>query len=84
MLKTVDSSTLRKHLADACKEVSTKRDFVLVTRKSRPIAALVNLDLFEDLLALASAEYLKSIRQARSDYESGRTLGHRDVFGDIG
>jgi len=83
MLKTVDSSTLRNHLADALKEVNLKRDFVLVTRKSKPTAALVSLDLFEDLLALTSTDYLKSIRQARSDYKAGRTFSHRDVFGRI-
>ena len=84
MLKAVDTSTLRAHLADTVKEISTRRDFVLVTRKARPLAALVNLDLFEDLLALTSKDYLKSVREARADYKAGRTHTHRDVFGDIG
>lgn len=84
MIKTVDTSTLRAHLADTVEEVSGRRDFVLVTRKARPMAALVNLDLFEDLLALTSKPYLKSIKDARADYKAGRTHTHRDVFGDIG
>ncbi len=84
MVKTVDASTLRNHLADVVKEVIAKRDFVLLTRKTKPMAALVNLDFFEDLLALTSKEYLQSIREARSDYKAGRTFSHREVFGKLG
>jgi hypothetical protein len=35
----------------------------------------------EDLLASISPEYLKSIREARSDYKAGRTKSHDEVFG---
>lgn len=83
-MKTVDASTLRNHLADAVKEVASKTHYMLVTRNARPIAALVNLDFFEDLLALSSKEYLKSIREARRDHKAGRTFTHRDVFGELG
>ena len=37
--------------------------------------------LLEDLLASTSPEYLKSIREARGDYKSGRTKKHDEVFG---
>jgi len=35
----------------------------------------------EDLLASTSPEYLKSIKEARSDYKAGRVKTHREVFG---
>ena len=35
----------------------------------------------EDLLAATSPEYLKSIKEARSEYREGRTKAHQDVFG---
>ena len=35
----------------------------------------------EDLLAATSPEYLKSIRDARADYKSGRVKSHGEVFG---
>ena len=34
----------------------------------------------EDLLASTSPEYLKSIKEARSDYKSGRVKTHQEVF----
>lgn len=35
----------------------------------------------EDLLAATSPEYLKSIREARADYKTGRVKSHAEVFG---
>jgi hypothetical protein len=34
----------------------------------------------EDLLAATSPEYLKSIREARADYEAKRVKTHEEVF----
>ena len=84
MTKVVDSSTLRSHLSDVLEEVSKRREYIMVTKHDQPVSALVNLDLFEDLLALTSLPYLKSIREARRDYRRGKTFTHKDVFGDIG
>ena len=35
----------------------------------------------EDLLASTSPEYLKSIKEARSDYKASRVKTHQEVFG---
>lgn len=35
----------------------------------------------EDLLASTSPEYLKSIKEARSDYRAGRVKSHEEIFG---
>ncbi|MCJ7713613.1 hypothetical protein MUO66_04050 [Candidatus Bathyarchaeota archaeon] len=35
----------------------------------------------EDLLASTSPEYLKSIKEARADYNAGRVKTHQEVFG---
>jgi len=83
MIRTVESSTLRAHLADVMREVEAKQDFVLVTRKDKPVSVVANLDFFEDLLALASPAYRKSIREAREDFRRGRTFTHAEVFGRL-
>lgn len=35
----------------------------------------------EDLLASASPDYLKSIKDARDDYKAGRVKSHDQIFG---
>lgn len=84
MISTVDASTLRNHLRDVIEEVIKKKDYILVTRKHKPITAIVNLDFLEDLLALSSHEYGKSIREAREDYKHGKISTHKEIFGRIG
>lgn len=38
--------------------------------------------LLEDLIAATSPEYLSSIKEARADYKAGRTMTHKEIFGD--
>ena len=80
MIKTIPATTLRNHLSDALK---ANQKFLVVTKKNKPVSVLVDLDFFEDLLALHSPEYLKSIHQAREDYKHNRTLTHEEVFGNL-
>jgi hypothetical protein len=80
MMKSVDIKRLRDHLGEMVDYVSTREDYVMVTRKSRPLMALVNLDLLEDLIAGSDRGYLAGIRQARKEYRQGNTLCHKDVF----
>jgi len=35
----------------------------------------------EELIAVASPEYLESIKDARDDYKAGRTQTHEEIFG---
>ena len=83
MPKVIPSSILRENLSDAIKEVSVKEKYLLVTRKGKPVSAIVNLDFFEDLLALSSSQYLKSIQDARKDFKKGDFFTHKEVFGDL-
>jgi len=70
-------------LADALSEVAKKKDFLLVAKKGKITSAIVNIDLFEDLLALANKNYLKTIEKARKEYKKGDIFTHEEVFGQI-
>ena len=37
---------------------------------------------WEDLIAATSPEYLSSIKEARADYKAGRTMTHKEIFGE--
>jgi len=80
-MNVITLTTLRNHLGDALKEVREKKDYLLVLKKGRPISALVNLDFFEDLLALTSKKYLNSIKKARAEYQKKQIFNHEEAFG---
>lgn len=83
MIKSVKAATLREHLSDVLNEVSRSKGYLIVTKRGRPVSALVNLDFFEDLLAATSPEYVESVKEARADYQTGRVFTHEDVFGEL-
>lgn len=83
MAKVVKASALRNHLADVLDEVESKEKFLLISRNEKLVSAIVDIDFFEDLLARSSKEYLKSIRQARKQYQKGQIYSHEDVFGKL-
>lgn len=82
-MNIVNATTLRNHLADTLKEVDKKKDFLLVSKKGKISSVLVNIDLFEDLLALTDTDYLASIRKARREYKNGDVLSHDQIFGEL-
>ncbi|RLE05187.1 MAG: hypothetical protein DRJ06_09310 [Candidatus Aminicenantes bacterium] len=83
MPKIVSATTFRNNFSAVIKEVSGKEKYMIVTQKNKPVSAIVDIDFFEDLLALASSEYLESIKNAREDYNKGRIFEHKDVFGEL-
>jgi AAA15 family ATPase/GTPase len=81
-MNVVTTTTLRNNFADSLEEV-IKKDYLLVAKRGKIISALVNIDLFEDLLASRNKKYLSSIRKAREEYRHGEVFTHNEVFGEI-
>ena len=82
-MNIINTTVLRNNLADSLKNVTDKKDYLLVAKKGKITSAIVNIDLFEDLLALANKDYIKTIRKARKEYEAGDFFTHDQVFGDV-
>ncbi|MEI8232740.1 MAG: hypothetical protein WCG44_03270 [bacterium] len=81
-MNVIAATTLRNNLSDTLDSLMDQ-EYLLVARGKKISHALVNLDFLEDLLALKNKEYLRSIQQARKEYELGDTLSHTQVFGDL-
>jgi hypothetical protein len=81
-MNVIAATTLRNNLSDTLDELIDK-EYLLIARGKKIGHALVNIDFLEDLLALKNKKYLDSIKQARRDFQSGNTLSHTQVFGDL-
>ena len=82
-MNVITTTVLRNNLAESFKEVNSKKDFLLVANKGKITSAIVNIDLFEDLLALTNKKYLESIKKAREEYKNGDIFSHDEVFGQF-
>ena len=82
-MNVVSVTTLRNNLADTVSDIEKKKDYLLIAKKGEITSAIVNIDFFEDLIALSNKNYVKSIKKAREEYEKGNFLSHDDVFGNL-
>jgi prevent-host-death family protein len=75
-------SNLRSNLADALDQAA-KGDIVLVKRRGKPDAALIDSDLLEDYIAATNPRIIKKITKARAEVTSGKTVPFDDVFQEV-
>jgi len=82
-MNIVNAAILRNNLAASLAEVEKKKDYLLVAKRGKITSALVNIDLFEDLVALTKKSYLQSIKKARAEYKKGDIFTHEQTFGAV-
>ena len=82
MYKTIRSSTLRENLAEILDSLKNGDNY-LVTKRGQPVGGIVNSSLFEDILALSSPSYLKSIKESREQYKKGQYYTLEEVIKDL-
>ncbi|HUD06140.1 MAG TPA: type II toxin-antitoxin system prevent-host-death family antitoxin [Candidatus Saccharimonadales bacterium] len=67
-IQTTSMSKARAHFAEAL-ESATNGGVVLVQRRGKPDAAIVDADLLEDFLASTNPRIIKKIQKARKENE---------------
>lgn len=72
-------SNLRSNLADALDQVADG-DIMLVKRRGKPDAALIDSDLLEDYLAATNPRIIKKTAKARAEKEN---IPYEEVFSDF-
>ena len=81
-MNVIASTLLRNNFSDTLSELK-KKDYFLVAKRGQIISALVDIELFEDLMALTNKRYLNEIKKARQEYENGNVFTHKQAFGEI-
>jgi len=78
-IQTTSMSKARAHFAEAL-ESATNGGVVLVQRRGKPDAAIVDADLLEDFLAATNPRIIKKIQAARKELEN---VSFDEAFADI-
>lgn len=74
MLREAPAMTVRQNLGELLNEVQYKRDQIVITKAGKPVAALIDIPLFERLQQMEQefARMTKHMQQAFADMqESG-------------
>ena len=85
MTRTLPISAVKTHLPEFVTGVEEREDEIVVTRKGRPSAVLLNYAEYERLKAtldvLGDASLLRQVHRSRRFFASGRSgLSFEDVF----
>ena len=81
--KTISSTKFRDNQSDVMKEIEKNKDFFIITKQGSPKSIIADIDFFEDLLSVANKKYVKSIKEAREDYNKKDVFTHDEVFGEL-
>lgn len=76
-------SALRTNLADTFNVLKSSKKPMLVSKKGKVVAGLVDIDLLEDLMELNDKKYVESIKKARKEIEKGEVFTHEELFRGI-
>jgi len=75
MTKMISLEQAKMDLQRLTEEIWCSKDRLLIAKDGLPIAVLLSIDDFKDLMEtvgeLPDSEYLASIREARAEYKSG-------------
>lgn len=87
MVKVLSISEVKSHLPELIIGVEEREEEIVVTRKGKPAAVLVNYAEYERLQetlgVLSDPSLMRQIRSSWQFYEEGRTgLSFEDVFGE--
>jgi len=78
-VKTTNMRNARSNFS-ATLEAAVNGDIVIIQRRGKKDAAVVDADLLEDLLAVQDPAYIKSIAEARAEKEE---VSFEEVFKDV-
>lgn len=67
MIREAPAMTVRQNLGELLNEVQYRRDSVLITRGGKPVAALIDVELFEKV-RLLEAEFERLARELAQAY----------------
>jgi len=88
MLKDIPITAARHELTSLPERLAKAPGAVAVTRRGKPVLAIMPWDLYESLVEtldiMGDAELMASLRQGIKDIEEGRTYSMEEVKRDLG
>ncbi|MGH6918180.1 MAG: type II toxin-antitoxin system Phd/YefM family antitoxin [Geminicoccaceae bacterium] len=76
-------SEARTRLGAVVKRVHIDKEYVVLEKDGEPVAALVDIDEFEDLLELRDPEVQRIIEESREDELAGRVRPARELLAEL-
>jgi prevent-host-death family protein len=83
VIKHVGLSEARARLGAVIERVRVGKEYVVLEKAGKPVAALVDIEEFEDLLELRDPEVQRIIEESREDELAGRMRPARQLLAEL-
>jgi prevent-host-death family protein len=81
MLREAPAMTVRQNLGELLNEVQYKRDQIVITKAGKPVAALIDIPLFERLRQMEQ-EFERMTRQMQQAFQDMQETDLSDLLGE--
>jgi prevent-host-death family protein len=83
VIKHVGLSEARARLGAVIERVRVGKEYIVLEKAGKPVAALVDIEEFEDLLELRDPEMQRMIEESREDELAGRIRPARQLLAEL-
>jgi prevent-host-death family protein len=83
MVSRIPLSVVRRNLGALIERVHTGKEYLILERDGRPVAALMDIDEFEDYLELQDPEVNAIIAESREEYLAGKSRAADELLREL-
>lgn len=83
MVRHLPITKARINLGDVVRRVNRDKEYIVLEKGGLPVAAIMDIDEFEDYLELQNPEINTTIEESRQDYAAGRTRPAEEFFREL-
>jgi prevent-host-death family protein len=79
---TIPAYIARTQLGSILKKVAQQKSRFLITRSGKPVAVLLDTQVFDDMLEELDPEFQKSLKAAANEYKAGKSISLKAYLKD--
>lgn len=83
MVRHFSITKARIRLGDVVKRVHRDKEYVVLEKGGVPVAAIMNIDEFEDYLELQDPRVTRIIEEGTKEYRAGKSKPAEDLFAEL-
>jgi PHD/YefM family antitoxin component YafN of YafNO toxin-antitoxin module len=83
MVRRLPLTKARVNLGAVVKQVHLNKEYVILEKDGIPVAAIMDVDEFEDYLELQDPEVKRHIENGRKEYLSGKTRPAEELLAEL-
>jgi prevent-host-death family protein len=83
MARRIPLTQARNTLGQIVKRIHRDKDYVILERDGVPMAAIIDIDEFEDYLESRDPEVAAAIAESQKDYREGRARPAAELLAEI-